>query len=108
MADEGGGAGSVLVDVSFETFVGGVQLTEAGKDFVGAGVVVRGDVILQFFHQLLRLIRVGGVAVFLYRLPFRPSVVRLLNRNCSYFRFLTDTILLVLDLITIYLLCYFT
>ena len=49
-ADESGGAWSVFVDVVFETFVGDVHSTETGEDFVGAGVVVFGDVILQFFH----------------------------------------------------------
>lgn len=44
--DECGGAGGVLVDVIFETLVGDVHLTETGEDFVGAGVVVFGDVIL--------------------------------------------------------------
>ena len=49
-ADECGCAGSVLVDVGFEALVGDVHLAETGEDFVGAGVVVFGDVILQFFH----------------------------------------------------------
>ena len=46
-ADEGGGAGSVFVDVIFETFVGDVHLAETGEDFVGAGVVVLGDMRLE-------------------------------------------------------------
>ena len=53
-ADECGGAGSVFVDVGFEALVGNVHLTESGEDFVGAGVVVLGDVILQFLYQRLR------------------------------------------------------
>ena len=53
MADECGGAGSVLVDVVFETLVGDVHLTEAGEDFVGAGVIVLSDVFLQFLYQCL-------------------------------------------------------
>ena len=63
-ADECSGAGSVLVDVVFETLVGDVHLPKAGEDFVGAGVVVLGDVMLQFFHQCLRFVRVGRVSVF--------------------------------------------
>lgn len=53
MADKGGGAGSVFVDVGFEALVGNVHLAEAGKDFVGAGVVVLSDVFLQFLYQCL-------------------------------------------------------
>ena len=49
-ADECGGAGSVFVDVVFETLVGDVHLAETGEDFARTGVVVFGDVILQFFH----------------------------------------------------------
>ena len=49
-ADESGGAWSVFVDVIFETFVGDVHLAETGEDFARTGVVVFGDVILQFFH----------------------------------------------------------
>ena len=49
-ADKCGGAGSVFVNVGFETLVGDVHLAETGEDFVCAGVVVFGDVILQFFH----------------------------------------------------------
>ena len=63
-ADESGGAGSVFIDIIFETLVGDVHLAETCEDFVGAGVIVLGDVILQFFHQRLRLIRVGCVSIF--------------------------------------------
>ena len=49
-ADKCGGAGSVFVDVILKTLVGDVHLAETREDFVGAGVVVFGDVILQFFH----------------------------------------------------------
>lgn len=55
-ADEGGGAWSVFVDVGFETFIGDVHLTETGEDFVGASVVVLGNVILQFIYQNLRFL----------------------------------------------------
>ena len=63
-ADEWGGAGGVFVDVILKTLVGDVHLAETGEDFVGAGVVVLGDVILQFFHQSLCLIRVGRMSFF--------------------------------------------
>ena len=56
ITDECGGAGSVFVDVVLETLVGDVHLAETDEDFVGAGVVVFGDVILQFFYQRLRLV----------------------------------------------------
>ena len=37
-AYEGGGAGSVPVDIVLETLVGDVHVTEAGEDFARAGV----------------------------------------------------------------------
>ena len=46
IADVGGGAWSVFIDVVFETFVGHVHLTQSCEDFIGAGVVVLSDVIL--------------------------------------------------------------
>lgn len=50
MADECGGASGVFVDVVLETFVCDVHLAETGEDFVGAGVVVLGDIVLQFLY----------------------------------------------------------
>ena len=49
-ADKCGGAWRVLVDVVLESLVGDVHLAETGEDFVCAGVVVLGNVVLQFFY----------------------------------------------------------
>ena len=55
----------MLIDVGFEALIGDIHLTEARKDLVGAGVVVFGDVGLQFFYKCLSLGRVSGVSVIL-------------------------------------------
>ena len=55
-AYEGGGAGSLFIDIVLEALVGDVHFTEAGEDLAGAGVIVLGNIILQFFHQRLRLV----------------------------------------------------
>jgi hypothetical protein len=36
----------VLIDVGFEALIGDIHLTEACKDFFGAGVVIFGDICL--------------------------------------------------------------
>ena len=59
MADEGGGAGGVFVDVVFETLVGDVHLAETGENFVGAGVVVFGNVSLKLRNERARIIGAG-------------------------------------------------
>lgn len=53
----------MLIDVGFEALIGNIHLTETCKDLVGAGVVVFGDVGLQFFYKCLSLGRVSGVPV---------------------------------------------
>ena len=77
----------MLIDVGFEALIGNIHLTETCKDLVGAGVVVFGDVGLQFFYKCLSLGRVSGVPVIHTFGEFGKNCVQAIARDC-----LADTI----------------